>query len=163
MTRCVKLFPALLALVAACGGGEGGGSADDEDAPKRTLSKPRQEFAASFAQTVVNKDYKAAYGMMSTYYRNNLSYEEFLESITRYRDSVPGKLEVKIRASDDDPKSLPEDAMVQLLVHDEKVRTSILDEFILDFRTEDEGFWVLVGWIVEEEGKLKILNYYQDD
>jgi hypothetical protein len=57
--------------------------------------------------------------------------------------------------------------MVQMLVP-EPLRGQILGEAILAFdpasagEDAEEG-WVLVMWLTEEAGQVRVLNYYQDD
>jgi hypothetical protein len=139
--------------------------ATPESAPgaARTLAPNLEAAARGFGEAVLARNYTAAYGMMAASYREALPYEEFLESIGRYRDGA-GELKLGVRASDDDPQALKDDGMVELLVP-ENLRDQILDEAILDFEPasgEGEG-WVLVMWLVDEAGQVRVLNYYQDD
>jgi len=163
MRGSMKTALVALALLAACSR-PGGGSGPKA---KRTLPAHLEAAAKRFGEAVLAKNYAAAYELMAASYRERLPYEEFLESITRYRDHVQGELKLEVRASEDDPKTLKDDGMVQMLVPDH-LRGHILDEAILAFdvttgEDKEEGDWVLVMWLTEESGQLRVLNYYQDD
>ena len=156
---------ALLAISAACGE-EPGGKQNPKPAPKekpnRPLDKRCVQLVESFAQAVVAKNYEAAYRCMSDRYQRDVGRDEFLKSISRYRDGVQGALTWTVRVGEDDPKNIKNDAVAQLFVGDPKIRESIIDEAIIDFKTGGEG-WGLVLWCIDEAGSIKILNYYQDD
>lgn len=161
---------ALLLLFALSGCGVGSDDPDeksegrDERKSRRTLEKKYADVAEDFAAAVVAKDYDRAYGHMSSWYRKEIGPSEYRKSITRYRDHVQGTVTSRVRASDDPPEEVQKQATTELFVGDRKVRALIREEFIIDFRVsgDNEG-WALVGWLIEEDGKVRILNYYQDD
>ena len=154
-----RLLIAFAGLV-ACGGPQRGSA----PAAGRALPASVEQAAKRFGEAVLAKDYGAAYGMMSSSYREAQPYPDFLQSIARYRDHVDGELKLGVRASDDDPRTLKDDAMVQMLVP-EPLRGLIVEEAILDFEVDsgEKDGWVVVAWFVEESGQLRVLNYYQDD
>jgi len=160
----VKHALALLLLTASCGKIDAGKALTGTS--KRTLQPRLQTVAQAFGGAVLARDYDAAYEMMASSYRQSLSKAEFLKSISRYRDHVHGELRLTVKASDDDPKELKNDAIVQMLVP-EHLRGAILDEAILNYDRSDElgegDGWVIVIWMINETGTIKILNYYQDD
>jgi hypothetical protein len=157
-----KGFVVALALFAACAGKKESDSKPSA-AGARTLPAVQDAAARRFGDAVLAKDYNAAYAMMAAAYKQDTPYDEFLKSIGRYRDPVTAPLKVSVRASDDDPATLKDDAMVQMLVP-EALRSQIAGEAILDFEPEgDAEGWTLVMWLVDEGGQIHVLNYYQDD
>jgi hypothetical protein len=158
MQRRAATNPGLWAaalILASCGG--------EPEKPKRTLAFKFQDVARRFGDAVIAKKYREAFSMMAADYQIQVGWDEFEKSISRYRDHVPGSLQVTIEATEEDPSTLKDDTMVGFLVP-EAQRSKILDEAVLHFDPEgDEEGWALVMWFVEENGAVRILNYYQDD
>ena len=161
-TACTLMTAALLA---SCGGSSDDGG--DTVLSKRPLKKEHLDLVKRFAEAVVRKDYKAAYEDMSGSYKTSVGWIEFEKSITRYRGGAGGAITFKIQSTEDDVKAIHEDAMLRVLVPEDG-RKRVLEEVAVHFTVkgktpDDEGFWALVCWIVEEGGAFRILNYYQDD
>ncbi len=160
MTRVLVL----LALLSACDKVDGGSGSSRSS--KRTLAPRLQTAAQEFGDAVLARDYEAAYAMTASAYRQSMSHAEFLKSISRYRDDAHGVFKLTVQASSDDPKELKNDPLVRTLVP-AHLHGAILDEAILNFSRSDElgegDGWVLVAWLINESGTIKILNYYQDD
>jgi len=151
-----------LSLLAACAGKKESDSKASAAGP-RTLPAAHEAAARRFGDAVLAKDYDAAYAMMAAAYKQETPKDEFLKSIGRYRDPVAAPLKMSVHASDDDPATLKDDAMVQMLVP-EALRGQIAGEAILDFEPQgDAEGWTLVMWLVDEAGQIHVLNYYQDD
>jgi hypothetical protein len=128
----------------------------------RTLESKHAEAASAFAGAVAGRNYELAYGFMSDLYRRDVGHDEFLQSISRYRDGYETPPTFSIKASDDDPAQLKDDPVMSLFVGDAAVRAQVRDEAIIDFRSGQNG-WTLIAWLVEEQGQVRILNYVQDD
>ena len=154
----------LLLALAACGDGS---SSDRTGLSKRPLKKEHQDLIVRFTEAVVRKDYQAAYQEMASDYQSEVGWDEFQKSISRYRESAGAVPTYTISATEDDPKTIAKDSVVELFVPEAK-RGRIVEEVAVHFKVkgkgdEGDGFWALIGWIVEESGSWKILNYYQDD
>ncbi|HEX7901042.1 MAG TPA: hypothetical protein VF950_25000 [Planctomycetota bacterium] len=146
----------LLAL-AGCGKSE-----DPEGLSRRELRPEHRELVVRFAEAVVRKDYKAAYKDLSATYDAEVGWDGFLESIGRYRDRAEADPTFTLSATEDDPKRIAEDSLVELMVP-RHLRGKIAEEVAVSFDLKGEEGWTLVCWIVDEGGTWKILNYYQDD
>jgi hypothetical protein len=159
-------FAWLALLLAACDGGGGGKDEHPTGLSKRALKQSHRDLVTRFADAVVRKDYSAAYGEMSDSYRKDVGWEEFRKSIGRYREQATAPPTYGLWATEDDPKKIADDSVVQLFVP-EALRGRIVEEAAIHFQVKDggdvEGFWALICWIVEEGGVPRILNYYQDD
>ena len=157
-----KLLIVSLILLSSCGKE----SEDRTGLSKRPLKREHQSLAQRFAEAVARKDYKAAFEMTAPSFRSEVGWDEFLESIQRYRESASAVPKFTISATEDDPKNIQSDGMVELLVP-EAERKKIVEEAAIHFTVnegkDDAGFWALILWIVEESDGPRILNYYQDD
>jgi hypothetical protein len=156
-----------LRLVVAIWLGAGCGSAEKtaestSTRTARTLAPKHAEVASTFASAVAGRNYELAYALMSELYKRDIGHEEFLTSISRYRDGHETPPEFTVRASDDDPAQLKDDPVMTLFVGDAAVRAQVRDEAIIDFRVGTDG-WTLIAWLIEEGGQVRILNYVQDD
>lgn len=139
-------------------------SCGEASKPKeRALSVAHADLANRFGQAVLAKDYTAAYALTSESFKKDIPFDEFKESISRYREGVEGKLTFTAQATEEDPKQIQEDSLVQMFVSDPKLRESIQEEVVLHFEVAEGEGWALVFWIVSEGGLPRILNYYQDD
>jgi hypothetical protein len=157
-----KVLLASLVMMASCGKEpERGGALS-----KRPLKKEHQALVQRLAEAVARKDYKAAFETTAPTFRSQVGWDEFLESIQRYRESTSAVPTFTLSATEDDPKNIEQDGMVELLVPADQ-RKRIVEEVAIHFSVnegkDDEGFWALVCWIVEESDGPRILNYYQDD
>lgn len=150
----------LFLALAACGDGSGGSDADGLS--KRPLRPEHRELVVRFAEAVVKKDYKAAYQELSSEYATQVGWEGFLESIRRYREGASAAPTYALSATEDDPRKIAEDGVVELMVP-ENLRSRIAEEVAVDFKVKDAEGWTLVCWLMDEGGTWKILNYYQDD
>jgi hypothetical protein len=155
------LVVAALWLAAGCGSAEKAAETNPGKTA-RTLEPRHAEAAATFASAVAGRNYELAYGFMSELYKRDVGHEEFLSSISRYRDGYQAAPTFTVKASDDDPAQLKDDAVMTLFVGDPAVRALVRDEAIIDFRDGSNG-WTLIAWLVEEQGHVRILNYVQDD
>lgn len=151
--------PLLLLALSACGD-SGGGPADGLS--RRELRAEHRELVVRFAEAVVRKDYKAAFEETSADFRTEIGWDDFQESISRYRDRAPSAPTYTLSATEDDPKKIADDGVVQMLVSKER-RSRIVEEVAVHFSVKGEEGWALICWIVDEGGAWKILNYYQDD
>lgn len=152
----------LFLLLVSCGDGS---SSESTGLSKRPLQKEHLELITRFADAVVRKDYKAAYEEMAADYKTEVGWDEFQKSISRYREAAESAPTYKISATEDDPKTIAKDTIVELFVPEAK-RSRIVEEAAIHFSVKDkdgDGFWALIGWVVAESGGWKILNYYQDD
>ena len=145
----------------------GCGSADKAGEPTpaksaRSLEPKYAEAASAFASAVAAGNYELAYAFMADLYKRDVGHEEFLSSISRYRDGYQMPPAFVVRASEDDPAQLRDDPVMTLFVGDAAVRAQVRDEAIIDFRVGSEG-WTLIAWLIEEQGQVRILNYVQDD
>lgn len=148
----------LLAL-AACGESS---SSSSDGLSKRALLPEHRELVVRFAEAVVRKDYKEAYKELSAEYAKEVGWEGFLESIRRYREGAGSAPTYTLSATEDDPKKIAEDGVVELMVP-ENLRGRIAEEVAVHFNVKDEEGWALICWLIDEGGTWKILNYYQDD
>jgi hypothetical protein len=164
-------------VLAACGGDSDDGSGPSPAVPKkrggapeglsnRPLKAEHRALVTRLADAVVRKDYKAAYEQTSQTYRKDLGWDEFLKSISRYRGAAVNPPTYGIWATEDDPKQIQKDSVVELFVP-APFRSRIVEEAAIHFDVKEsdgtDGFWALICWIVEEDGAPRILNYYQDD
>lgn len=161
-------------FLAACGDGSGDGSKRGKKkggAPEglsgRALKADHKALVQRFAEAVVRKDYTAAYQEMSESYKRDVGWTEFESSIRRYRESAEHPPTCEIWATEDDPKKIARDSIVELFVP-APMRDKILEEAAIHFSVKAdkdgvEGFWALICWIVDDGGTPRILNYYQDD
>lgn len=138
----------------------------DSALAKRPLQAGHRAMLVRFADAVVKKDYRAAYEETSADYRKDVGWEEFETSIRRYREGAEAAPTYVLGASEEDPKEWRE-GLIELFVP-EAMRSKVVEEAVLHFTVkgktpDDEGFWSVVCWIVEEGGAPKILNYVQDD
>ena len=154
--RIISLATAL--LLASCG--------KKEEAPvglsARALKAEHRELVTRFAEAVARKDYTAAFDRMASSDRSQLGREEFEESIGRYRESATSAPTFTIHATEDDPKQIDHEGVIEFLVPAD-LRGRIVEEFAIHFKVADEGFWAIVGWIVDDPEGARILNYYQED
>ena len=60
-----------------------------EAASARTLAPRHAEVASGFASAVVARNYELAYAFMADLYKRDIGHEEFMQSISRYRDGAP--------------------------------------------------------------------------
>lgn len=169
-----RLWWGAFLLLVGCGDGSGGGSSPSRkkgDAPdglsRRRVKAGHEALGRRFAEAVVRKDYKAAYAEMSASYRKDVGWDEFEKSIQRYRESATTPPKYEMWATEDDPKNISKDSVVELFVP-APLRERIVEEIAIHFTVkggpdDSEGFWGLVFWVTEEDGGPKILNYYQDD
>jgi hypothetical protein len=155
------LVVAVMWLAAGCGGAE---RAAEPPLPKgaRTLAPRHAELASSFASAVAARNYELAYAFMADLYKRDIGHEEFMQSISRYRDGLASPPTFIVKASEDDPAQLKDDPVMALFVGDAAVRAQVQDEAIIDFRVGENG-WTLIAWLIEEQGQVRILNYVQDD
>jgi hypothetical protein len=164
MNRSFPLLLALLLALPSCGKDE---SKDPVGLSKRPLQKEHLDLVTRFADAVVRKDYKAAYENMAPDYKSEVGWDEFQKSISRYREAAESTPTYTISATEDDPKTIAKDSVVELFVPEAK-RGRIVEEAAIHFKAkgkgEDaDGFWALICWVVADQGGWKILSYYQDD
>jgi hypothetical protein len=162
--RCpisLRLVVAVMWLAAGCGSAEKAAESTSAKSA-RTLEAKHAEAASACASAVAGRNYELAYAFMSELYKQDVGHEEFMKSISRYRDGFERTPEFVVRASDDDPRQLKDDPVMTLFVGDAAVRAQVRDEAIIDFRVDTDG-WTLIAWLVEERGQVRILNYAQDD
>lgn len=155
------LVVAVIWLAAGCGSAEK--AAEPTPAKTaRTLEARHAEAASAFASAVAGRNYELAYALMSELYKRDIGHDEFLSSISRYRDGYEAAPTFIVKASEDDPAQLKDDPVMMLFVGDAAVRAQVRDEAIIDFRAGSDG-WTLIAWLIEEQGQVRILNYVQDD
>jgi hypothetical protein len=162
--RCsvwLRLVVAAIWLAAGCGSTEKA-AAPTPAKSARTLEPRHGEAASAFASAVASRNYELAYAFMSEMYKRDVGHDDFLQSISRYRDGYETPPTFVVKASDDDPARLKDDPVMTLFVGDAAVRAQVRDEAIIDFRLGDNG-WTLIAWLIEEQGQVRILNYVQDD
>jgi hypothetical protein len=163
--RTARLLIGAGLLLASCGEGKKGGGAPD-GLSSRPLKPEHRELVRRLAEAVVRKDYRGAYETMSEGYRRDIGWTAFEESIRRYREAATNPPRYEIRATEDDPKKIDKEGVVELFVP-AALRGRIVEEAAIHFSVREsdgeEGFWALVCWIIEEDGAPRILNYYQDD
>jgi hypothetical protein len=148
-------------VAAGCGSAEKAAESTSGKAA-RALEPKHAETASAFAGAVAGRNYDLAYAFMSEQYKREIGHEEFVKSISRYRDGYETPPGFSVRASDDDPAQLKDDPVMTLFVGDPAVRAQVRDEAIIDFRVGTDG-WTLIAWLIEEQGQVRILNYVQDD
>src|SRR5687767_1179365 len=107
----------LLLFLAGCGDGSSGKA---DGLSKRPLRSEHLELVTRFAEAVVRKDYKAAYEDLAADYKAEVGWEEFHSSITRYREGAEATPTYVIRATEDDPKNIVKDSVVELFVPEAK-------------------------------------------
>lgn len=153
----------VLCALAACGrcGGE---EREAGEAPERTLPPRIDAVARRFGELMLEKRYAAAYESMAKAYKDEVGYQGFVESVSRYRDQVQGQLTLEVAAGSTDPKELAEDPGVKLFIP-EQHRARVIDEASLHFREagEEGASWGLVMWLVEEPEGPRILQFLQED
>ena len=132
---------------------------DDEKESSREVDAKYQAVAEKFGKAFVDKDWMTGYYLLSDEMQHKTSFNDFVNSVSEYRNAFTGEIKVHYKPSDD-PQEMPEFVA-------ESERRYLVENITMEFEgkmedSEGEESFFCTLWIINN-GKPAIGRFYLED
>lgn len=147
----------LLAVCISCSKSSQKEAAEEEDSIE--VDAKYQTLVEDFGGALAQKDYRSAYGLLSTNLKSKLTYDQFVETMSPYLDSFSGEIEAGYS-----PAADPQD-MAELVP--EADRAKLVAEYTIEFsgtiEDEDDAVYFCTTWVIDDGGTPGVASFYLED